>query len=154
MFKKVLKNQKGLTLIELLAVVVILGIIAAIAVPAIGNVISNSQRDSAVAEAQQIIDSARLYITTETPTFDTSGATPTLTVTQNNSGTTVSPTQTGVSPFESYLNKADNFTLTVERDTNGILSFEITNHTANGFTFDGVTANDGLTDAEILTILD
>ncbi len=32
-----LKNQKGLTLVELLAVIVILGIIAAIAVPSIGE---------------------------------------------------------------------------------------------------------------------
>ena len=32
-----LKNEKGLTLIELLAVIVILGIIAAIAIPRIGG---------------------------------------------------------------------------------------------------------------------
>ena len=37
--KKQLNNEKGLTLIELLAVIVILAIIAAIAVPAIGNII-------------------------------------------------------------------------------------------------------------------
>lgn len=34
--KKLLKNQKGFTLVELLAVIVILGIIAAIAIPSIG----------------------------------------------------------------------------------------------------------------------
>ena len=38
-----LTNQKGLTLIELLAVIVILGIIAAIAIPSIGNIIQNSK---------------------------------------------------------------------------------------------------------------
>ncbi len=37
--KKLLKNQKGFTLVELLAVIVILGIIAAIAIPSIGNII-------------------------------------------------------------------------------------------------------------------
>jgi len=41
---KTLKNKKGLTLIELIAVLVILGIIAAIAIPTIGNTISNNCR--------------------------------------------------------------------------------------------------------------
>ncbi|WP_010678297.1 prepilin-type N-terminal cleavage/methylation domain-containing protein [Bacillus timonensis] len=58
--KKLLKNQKGLTLVELLAVVVILGIISAIAVPSIGNVIENSKKDAHIANAQQIANAAKL----------------------------------------------------------------------------------------------
>jgi type IV pilus assembly protein PilA len=60
MLKNKLKEEKGLTLIELLAVIVILGIIAAIAIPSIGKVISNSKDKAQIAEAIQIIDAARL----------------------------------------------------------------------------------------------
>jgi type IV pilus assembly protein PilA len=80
--KKRLKNQRGLTLVELLAVVVILGIIAAIAVPNIGGLIDKTKQDAKIAEGVQIIQSAKLYTTstninfgiddTSTPTVDES----------------------------------------------------------------------------------
>ena len=59
---QILKNQKGLTLVELLAVIVILGIIAAIAVPSIGHIIDNSKKDAHVANAQQMIAAARMAV--------------------------------------------------------------------------------------------
>lgn len=58
---KQLKDERGLTLVELLVVVVILGIIAAIAVVAIGGIIENSRKDAMVADAKQMVSAAKLY---------------------------------------------------------------------------------------------
>lgn len=63
MNKKLLKNQKGLTLIELLAVIVILAIVAAIAVPAIGNIIENSRYNAVKADAINVLNAANIYFT-------------------------------------------------------------------------------------------
>ena len=57
---KLLKNQKGMTLVELLAVLVILGIIAAIAIPMIGNAISESKQKGELNDALSIIAAAKL----------------------------------------------------------------------------------------------
>lgn len=61
--KNKLKEEKGLTLIELLAVIVILAIIAAIAIPAIGNIIQNSRENAVIADAQNVLSAANLYFT-------------------------------------------------------------------------------------------
>lgn len=61
MVRKFLKNQKGLTLVELLAVIVILGVIAAIAVPSIGNIIQKSKEDGVKADAIMYLNAAKLY---------------------------------------------------------------------------------------------
>ncbi|PIC87232.1 Tfp assembly type protein [Sporosarcina sp. P20a] len=65
-------NQKGLTLVELLAVIVILGIIAAIAVPAIGNIITNSKVSALKADGQNALSAANIYFAeTTTATANT-----------------------------------------------------------------------------------
>lgn len=60
MFNKI-KNKKGVTLVELLAVVVIMGIVAAIAVPTIGGLIATQQANADNATFGQIEEAARLY---------------------------------------------------------------------------------------------
>jgi len=59
--KRWLKNQKGLTLVELLAVIVILGVIAAIAVPSIGGIINNTKKSADVQSEALIKDAAERF---------------------------------------------------------------------------------------------
>ncbi|ANU23599.1 prepilin-type N-terminal cleavage/methylation domain-containing protein [Planococcus donghaensis] len=56
-----LNNEKGMTLIELLAVIVIIAIIAAIAIPAIGNIIENSRVGAMKSDALNAITAAGVY---------------------------------------------------------------------------------------------
>jgi len=60
---KLLKNKRGVTLAELLAVITIMGIIAAIAVPAIGSAINTSKEGSAKADAIAIYEATRVMCT-------------------------------------------------------------------------------------------
>ena len=59
--KQLMKKEEGFTLVELLAVIVILGIIVAIAIPAIGNLISGATTDAQAADEALVLDAARLY---------------------------------------------------------------------------------------------
>lgn len=59
---KYMKNEKGLTLVELLAVLVILGIIGSIAVPTVGNIISDSRDKAIIADAQMMVSGAQIAL--------------------------------------------------------------------------------------------
>ncbi|MFW5838916.1 MAG: prepilin-type N-terminal cleavage/methylation domain-containing protein [Bacillota bacterium] len=58
-----IKNNKGVTLVELLIVIVILGIIAAVSIPAVGNIVENAEKDAVLADATNIKSQASLCIT-------------------------------------------------------------------------------------------
>lgn len=92
--KKVLKNEKGMTLIELLAVIVIIAIIALIAVPAIGNIINNSKDKAILSDASTIISGAKIAIADGACTSST----------DNSNKTTISCDK---GALENYVEKAD-----------------------------------------------
>src|SRR5690606_5654411 len=62
--------QRGVTLVELLAVIVILGIISTIAVPKVGTIIQDSRDKATVNEAINIIHAAKLAYIGENEVFN------------------------------------------------------------------------------------
>lgn len=60
--KRLTLSEQGLTLIELLTVIVILGIIAAIAVPAVGGLIEKARTQSFVSNSYAVKDAATYYL--------------------------------------------------------------------------------------------
>ena len=65
-----LKNKKGFTLVELLAVIVIMGILMLVAIPAISRVIENSRKDTFVDIAKSYANAAKTLWTADTLTCD------------------------------------------------------------------------------------
>ncbi len=55
------KNNKGVTLVELLIVIVVMGIIAAFSIPAVGTIITNTEKDAILADALSVENGAKLY---------------------------------------------------------------------------------------------
>lgn len=70
-----MKNKKGFTLVELLAVIVILALIMGVAIVGIGNVISSSKEKVMFENAQSIIDGVKkqFAINNVTPNGNTYG---------------------------------------------------------------------------------
>lgn len=65
-----MKNNKGFTLMEVLAVVIILGIIVSVSFPVVKNVINNNKKKSFEASLDGMIRSTELYITNGAITKD------------------------------------------------------------------------------------
>ena len=53
-------KNKGFTLVELLAVITVLGLLLTIAIPRIGNIIDDSKRNSFLGEAQAVYRAAKM----------------------------------------------------------------------------------------------
>ena len=84
--------KKGFTLVELLAVLVILGIISVVATPILTRIIDDAKADSKLRSAELYIEAARLAVLRERVSGDLDAATCTVIATGdlNCSGTLVS----------------------------------------------------------------
>ncbi|WP_096224781.1 type II secretion system protein [Geobacillus sp. FJAT-46040] len=135
MFKRVLKNERGLTLIELLAVIVILGIVAAIAIPSIGGIINKSKNDAKIAEGIQIINAAKMYMTANSFTPDSA----------NSSIQTLDETD-----LNDYLDSVDDsqYKVEVRQGNSGKYTYYLKEHDSVGLVD---TNNDGLASEEELS---
>lgn len=56
-----MKNNKGVTLVELIIVIVIIGIISAFTVPAVGRYLENAQKSAVLEDARQIRNASDNY---------------------------------------------------------------------------------------------
>ena len=91
--KKILKNKKGFTLVELLAVIVVLAIIMVIATQQVGKAINNARANSFVESYQMIVKQANLFMSQD-ETVECSGLDACL----------------------SYYNLSNDYTLTITKD--------------------------------------
>ena len=71
--KKIWNKEDGFTLVELLGVIVILGIILAIAIPGIGTIVDNARTNTEKHQAELVVDAAKMYVLDNGNTIPTSG---------------------------------------------------------------------------------
>lgn len=61
-----MKNNKGFTLVETIAVIIILGIVLSIAVPSITNVVKSTNKNRMISDAETFISEVKEYVESDT----------------------------------------------------------------------------------------
>ncbi len=57
-----MKNRKGFTLVEILAMLVILGILMAVAIPNISGILNNNRKNAYKSDATRMVDTAKMKV--------------------------------------------------------------------------------------------
>lgn len=61
-----MKNNKGFTLVETIAVIIILGVVLSIAVPSITNVVKSTNKNRMISDAETFISEVKEYVESDT----------------------------------------------------------------------------------------
>ena len=61
-----MKNDKGFTLVETIAVIIILGVVLSIAVPSITNVVKSTNKNRMISDAETFISEVKEYVESDT----------------------------------------------------------------------------------------
>ena len=61
-----MKNNKGFTLVETIAVIIILGIVLSIAVPSITNVVKSTNKNRMISDAETFVSEVKEYVESDT----------------------------------------------------------------------------------------
>ena len=61
-----MKNNKGFTLVETIAVIIILGVVLSIAVPSITNVVKSTNKNRMISDAETFVSEVKEYVESDT----------------------------------------------------------------------------------------
>jgi type IV pilus assembly protein PilA len=101
-------KRNGFTLVELLAVIVVLGIILVIAIPNVLGIIDNARKDSFLSTAKMMASQARTKVSTEAKYYPSSGSVKSILLTELNLDNVSKDVDGGVYGANSYVYVANN----------------------------------------------